>query len=513
MSEQKEIIEGLSAKELFLPGKGVTYDGFIINPGIADFAFSKINLKTQLTRNIAIQHGLVGAPMDTVAEDRAAIAFDLEGCFAIKHYNNTIDEQARMVGNVKAANPDFINEPKVLPQNATVADLKQIKKDYGFSSVPVTVDGTLDSKVIGLLTSRHARNNDDVPVEAVMHPAGDRLENLTTAPEGTDSDRAQELMIQKNRKRLLIVDDLGRLKGLVTAKDLDRRKSHPHATVDSNGRLLAGAAVSSYKEDKDRIDALVDAGVDVLCLDTAQAAKKRIVNQAKYIKDKYSHIELIVGNIATIRQAKWLYNQLGNRIDAWKVGMGVGSICTTPDVAGAGAAQAAAVYRVSLWNYLNSLDIPVMADGGIRGSGDVVKALACGAKTIVAGSLFAGTAEAPGEYVYEEGVRLKKYRGMGSIEAQREGGEKRYRDAKEQILVSQGVPGFVQDKGSLHHFLPHIIKAIKLGFEDIGYKNINDLRQAVYNGARIFEERTAASLAESKPHNLVKYREEPIGGK
>lgn len=518
MPKKTPYTEGLSAQELFQRGEGITFDDFIMYPGVIIFDFDQINLETRLTREINLKRGLVSSPMDTVTEAEMAIALGLEGGIGFIHYNNTIEEQVAMVKKVKEFG-GFITSPTVLSPKHTVADLRSVKEGQGFSSVPITQDGTLETKIVGLVTKRHTRYDDPKKSLGQIMRRADDEQGLATVPYGITLQEAHQMMKEKMRKRLLIVDDNGLLKALVTAKDLDMMEKYPHATIDkSTGKLMVCAAVSTALADRDRIDALADTGVDLLCIDTAQAAKHHTVKQVEYIDHKYDR-SVIVGNIATIRQAEWLYEELGHAIAAFKVGMGVGRICTTQDTAGVGAAQLSAVYRIKKWLVDNKIDIPIMADGGIDGSGDIVKAYAVGADTIMAGGLFAGTREAPGEFHYVDGVLVKTYRGMGSIDAQKKRGTFRYLteaqkttpSQQKEILVSQGVSGYVRDKGSMHQFVQYLAKAIGIGFEDLGVQNIKELQQNLYSGKIRFERRSLAALREASIHHLLSYKEETMG--
>src|SRR5688572_20182705 len=395
--------------------EALTYDDVLLVPAYSDILPRETDTSTKLTENISLNIPIVSAAMDTVTEAELAIGIALEGGLGFIHKNMKIELQAEQVRKVKRSQSGLILDPVTLGINSTVADAEKIMREYKIGGIPV-VDG--NDKLVGIITNRDLRFQKDMnaPVERIM-----TKENLITAPEGITLDQAEGTLKKYKIEKLPIVNKKGKLIGLITFKDIQKKKNKPNACQDKFGRLRVGAAVGVTPDILDRIEALRGAGVDVISIDTAHGHSKGVIDAAKKVMKKYPELDLIVGNVATGEGAKALAKA---GADAVKVGVGPGSICTTRVVAGVGLPQLSAVYEAA--KALKETDVPVIADGGIRFSGDLVKALAAGADSIMIGSLLAGTEEAPGEMIIYEGRKFKSYRGMGSIEAMEDGSKDRY---------------------------------------------------------------------------------------
>jgi IMP dehydrogenase len=496
-------LDGLDAETLFSTGNGLAYDDLIVLPGYIDFAASDVRLETSLTRNLRLKRPLVSSPMDTVTESSMAIYLALLGGIGILHYNNTIGEQEEMVRRVKRFENGFITEPMVLSPRHKIRDVDRIKAEHGFSALPITEDGTLNTPLVGLVTNRDTdfEKDRDRPLSEVM------TTQLSTAPKGITLSEANRILRSSKKGKLPVVDEDGRLVALVTRRDLVKNISFPDASKDQHKQLLVGAAVSTREEDRERVDALVRAGVNVLVVDTAQGHSIYQERMVQYIKDRYPAVDVIAGNGVTTQQAETLIHA---GADALRVGMGPGSICITQNMMAVGRAQGTAVYKCAA--YARRFGVPVIADGGISGIGPMAKALALGAGTVMVGNLLAGTSEAPGEYFYENGIRVKRYRGMASMEAMAAGGGKRYlTDRNDPVKVPQGVSGTVMDKGSLVDYVPYLMKGLAQAFQDMGYRDVPSLHAALYDGRLRFERRTVAATAEGTVHNLHSYQEPRFG--
>jgi IMP dehydrogenase len=490
--------DGFSAAELFEKENGFAYNDFIILPGYIDFAPEDVTLESNLTRNIRLKNPMVSSPMDTVTESAMAIGMALMGGVGIIHYNNTIQEQAALVKRVKRYENGFITDPMVLSPENIIADIDRIKETYGFSGIPITENGKLESKLLGIVTNR------DVDFEANR---GKKLSDvmttdLLTAKIGISLNEANNILKKSKKGKLPIIDAEGRLVALMCRNDLLKNREYPLASKDSKKQLLVGAAISTKDEAKERLDALVDAGVDMVVIDSAQGNSVYQIEMIRYIKQKYPQVEVIGGNIVTEEQAESLIRA---GVDSLRIGMGPGSICTTQTTMSVGRAQATAVYKTAKFSRKHG--IPVIADGGIANIGHISKALALGASAVMMGSMFAGTEQAPGEYFYENGVRLKKYRGMASQEAMEAGGSKRYFAEDAKIKVAQGVSGSVVDKGSLFDYVPYLIQGIRHSFQDMGALNVKTLHEYVYSGKLRFELRSLSAQIEGGVHDMYSYKE------
>ncbi len=481
-------------KEKFY-GEGLTYDDVLLVPAFSEVLPRNVDISTKFTRNIKLNIPIISAAMDTVTEYIMAIAIAQEGGIGVLHKNMSIEEQANQVKKVKRAENGMILNPITLNKDALVIDALNIMKEYKIGGIPV-VDK--DNKLTGIVTNRDLRfeRNLNRPVAEVM-----TKENIITTTEFTDFEKAAEILQQYKIEKLPVVDENNNLIGLITYRDIIKIKERPNACKDSMGRLRVAAAVGISADTMDRVDALVENGVDAIVVDTAHGHSKTVIETAKKIRQKYPEIDLIVGNIATEEAAKDL---LKVDVDAVKVGVGPGSICTTRIIAGIGIPQLTAIYNVT--KALKGTNIPVIADGGIRYTGDIVKAIAAGAHSIMAGSLLAGVEESPGETIIYEGRKYKTYRGMGSIEAMQKGSKDRYfQDTQDDIkkLVPEGIVGRVPYKGTLSEVIYQMVGGLRAGMGYTGSKNIEDLQKAK------FIKITSAGVTESHPHDVFITRESP----
>jgi IMP dehydrogenase len=475
--------------------EALTYDDVLLVPAYSDVLPRETSTESRLTSKIKLNIPIVSAAMDTVTEAELAIAMALEGGLGFIHKNMTIAQQAEQVRKVKRSQSGLILDPVTLSVNSTVQEAENIMREFRIGGIPI-VDG--NGKLLGIITNRDLRfqKNMSVAVETIM-----TKDNLVTAPENITLEKAEITLQQYKIEKLPIVNKKGKLTGLVTFKDIQKKKNKPNACNDTFGRLRVGAAVGVTPDILERIEALKNAGVDVISIDTAHGHSKGVMDAAKRVKKKYPSLEIIVGNIATGEAAKALA-KIG--ADAVKVGVGPGSICTTRVVAGVGLPQLSAVYEAS--KALKGSGVPVIADGGIRFSGDIVKALAAGADSVMIGSLLAGTDEAPGEMIIYEGRKFKSYRVMGSLEAMEVGSKDRYfQDVEDDIkkLVPEGISGRVPFKGLVSEVLYQMVGGLRAGMGYCGAKNIEALKKAR------FVKITSAGVTESHPHDVAITREAP----
>ena len=477
-------------------GEGLTYDDVLLVPAFSEVLPREVNIQTKFTRNITINVPIISAAMDTVTESKMAIAMAQEGGIGVLHKNMTIEAQALKVRRVKRAESGMIIDPVTLPLTAKVKDAKQNMAEHGIGGIPIVDDeGTLK----GIVTNRDLRFEHDNKrsITEVM-----TSKNLVTAAVGTSLQDAEKILQQHKIEKLLIVDDNFKLSGLITFRDITKLSQKPIANKDEYGRLRVAAAIGVTGDAIDRAEALVNAGVDAVVIDTAHGHTKGVVSVLKEIKSKFPKLEVIVGNIATGAAAKYLVEA---GADAVKVGIGPGSICTTRVVAGVGFPQFSAVLEVS--SALKGTGVPVIADGGIRYTGDIPKAIAAGADCVMLGSLLAGTKESPGETIIYEGRKFKSYRGMGSVEAMKQGSKDRYfQDVEDDIkkLVPEGIVGRVPYKGDLYESIHQFIGGLRAGMGYCGAKDIETLKETGQ-----FVKITASGINESHPHNVTITKESP----
>ncbi len=481
-----------SFNEKFLP-EALTFDDVLLVPAESNVLPADIDVKTRLARNIYLNTPIMTAAMDTVTEAAMAIAIAREGGIGVIHKNMSIERQADEVDKVKRSENGVIVNPFFLSPDNTVNDADELMGKYKISGVPICVE---NKKLVGIITNRDLRflDNYNIPIKDVMTKEG-----LVTAPVGTTLKEAQEILRAKKIEKLPIVDDEGTLKGLITIKDIEKAVRYPNSARDASGRLLCAAAIGVTADVLDRAAALIEAGADLLVLDSAHGHSKGIIDCVKKVKAKYPEVALMAGNIATAAAAEALIEA---GADAIKVGIGPGSICTTRVVAGVGVPQVTAIYNVAC--AAKKHNIPVVADGGIKYSGDIAKALAVGASVVMLGSLFAGCEESPGDSEIYQGRRFKVYRGMGSIAAMNSGSRDRYFQQNNKKLVPEGVEGRVPYKGLVSETVYQLMGGLKSGMGYCGCPNIESLHEKAQL-VRI----TGAGLKESHPHDIYITKEAP----
>ncbi|GAA4274483.1 IMP dehydrogenase [Aquimarina gracilis] len=486
----------MRAHDSKIVGEGLTYDDVLLVPAFSEVLPREVSIQTKFTRNITLNVPIVSAAMDTVTESRMAIAMAQEGGIGVLHKNMTIEEQAIKVRKVKRAESGMIIDPVTLPRDAKVIDAKNNMREHSIGGIPIVDD---NHKLIGIVTNRDLRfeKNDDRPISEVM-----TSENLVTVGEGTSLQEA-EVILQNNKiEKLPVVDKENTLVGLITFRDITKLTLKPMANKDKLGRLRVAAAIGVTGDAVDRAEALVKSGVDAVVIDTAHGHTKGVVAVLKEVKEKFPDLDVIVGNIATAEAAKYLVDA---GADAVKVGIGPGSICTTRVVAGVGFPQFSAVLEVA--DAIKGSGVPVIADGGIRYTGDIPKAIAAGADTVMLGSLLAGTKESPGETVIYEGRKYKTYRGMGSVEAMKKGSKDRYfQDVEDDIkkLVPEGIVGRVAYKGDLIESIHQFVGGLRAGMGYCGAKDIPTLKETGR-----FVKITASGIHESHPHDVTITKEAP----
>jgi IMP dehydrogenase len=478
-----------------LLGEGLTYDDVLLVPAYSEVLPREVDIKTRFTRNIIINAPIVAAAMDTVTEHELAIAIAREGGIGVLHKNMSIEAQANQVRKVKRSESGMIQDPVVMHANALVADALKLMKENKIGGIPVVDE---KHRLVGIVTNRDLRfeKNMKRPVSEVM-----TSKNIITTQQGTSLKKAEQILQEHKIEKLPVVDKNNKLVGLITYRDIIKIKERPSACKDDFGRLRVAAAVGVTHDALDRIAALVAAGVDAITIDTAHGHSKGVIDMLKLVKKKYPKLDVIVGNVGTAEGGLALVKA---GADAVKVGIGPGSICTTRVVAGVGLPQLSAVNEVA--RALKKTGVPVIADGGIRYTGDLPKAIAAGADCIMAGSLFAGVEESPGETIIYEGRKFKTYRGMGSLEAMQKGSKDRYfQDVEDDIkkLVPEGISGRVPFKGSLAEVMYQFIGGLRAGMGYCGAKNIAALQEAKF--IRI----TSAGIRESHPHDVVITSESP----
>lgn len=471
--------------------EGLSFDDVLVLPSKSEVLPRDVDITTRLTNKIKLNIPIISAGMDTVTEARLAIALAREGGIGIIHKNMSIDRQALEVDKVKRSEHGVIVDPFYLSPENLIGEALELMERYRISGVPIT-EGP---KLVGILTNRDLRFEDDTSkkIKEVM-----TKENLVTAPEGTNLDDAMKILKKHKIEKLPIVDENFNLKGLITIKDIEKAIKYPNSAKDENGRLLVGAAVGVTKDMEERLQALVKANVDVVVVDTAHGHSRGVIEAVRQIKERHPNLQVIAGNVATPEAT---HDLIEAGADTVKVGMGPGSICTTRVVAGIGVPQVTAIYDCCL--EAKKYNIPIIADGGIKYSGDIVKAIAVGADLVMLGSLFGGTEESPGEIEIFKGRSFKVYRGMGSLGAMEQGSKDRYFQENAKKLVPEGVEGRVPYKGPLSETVYQLLGGLRAGMGYCGAKNIQELQKAKF--IRI----SAAGLRESHPHDIYITKESP----
>ncbi|NLW90837.1 MAG: IMP dehydrogenase [Syntrophomonadaceae bacterium] len=472
--------------------EGLTFDDVLLVPGRSEVLPRDVDISTRLTKKIRLETPVMSAGMDTVTETRMAIAVAREGGIGIIHKNMSIEAQAQMVNRVKRSEHGVITDPFFLSPNNTIQDALDIMEQYRISGVPIT-EGP---KLVGIITNRDIRYETEFnqPIKNVM-----TTEKLVTAPVGTSMEQAMQLLRRYKIEKLPLVDDNFNLMGLITIKDIEKTHKYPNSAKDHHGRLLVGAAVGTAHDTFERIDALTRAGADVVVVDTAHGHSIGVINMVRLIKERYPDLQVIAGNVATAQATEEL---ILAGADAIKVGIGPGSICTTRVVAGIGVPQITAVFDCA--EAASKHGVPIIADGGIKYSGDIAKAIGAGADVVMLGNLFAGTEESPGEVVIFQGRSYKVYRGMGSIDAMLQGSSDRYFQEDAQKLVPEGIEGRIPYKGYVSETIFQLIGGLKAGMGYCGVKNIEEMK----TNSR-FVRITNAGLVESHPHDISITKEAP----
>ena len=487
--------DGIDIRKIFKGPVGYTYNDLILLPGYIDFSPDDVDLTSHFSTNIELKSPVVSSPMDTVTGSELAIAVALYGGIGVIHCNNTIEEQVSEVRKVKRYNNGFITDPIVFRPDTTVGDIK--RGGYHFSTFPITKSGNNYGKLLGIVSAKETDFEEkDTQLGDIM------IKEIVTEDAGCNLKKAYQTLKNNKMSLLPIVDKDGCLTALVCKKDILAQKKYPLATKNPKTQQLRVAAAIHTRNPENRIDALVEAGVDAIVIDSSQGCSSYQLDTIKYIKDQWGAlVDIIAGNIVTNDQAELLIRA---GINGLRVGCGVGSICITQDSCGVGRPQATAVNKVG--EIARSYSIPVIADGGISNNGHIIKALACGANTVMMGSVFAGTDEAPGDVVYEGGLKLKQYRGMGSLEAMKVQSSERYFSEKSDIKVPQGVSGFVTSKGSVANLVPRLMQGVRLGLQDMGFKSVKDLHEGLDEGRVRCQIRSVSAQLEGNVHDLHSYK-------
>ncbi|KAL6943106.1 IMP dehydrogenase imd4 [Hanseniaspora osmophila] len=497
--------DGLSVSQLMdsqIRG-GLTYNDFLILPGKINFPSSVVSLKCQLTKKITLNAPFVSSPMDTVTEADMAIYMALLGGIGIIHHNCAPDEQAAMVRKVKTFENGFINNPVALGPKVTVGKAKALRAQLGFAGFPITENGKVPGKLLGIVTSRDLQfiEDDSLTLDEIM------TSEVVTGKKGITLLEGNQLLKQTKKGKLPIVDDNGNFVSMLSRTDLMKNQNYPLASkCPITKQLLCGAAIGTIEDDKERLVKLAEAGLDVVVVDSSQGNSVFQLNMIAWIKEKFPELQIIAGNVVTREQAASLIEA---GCDGLRIGMGSGSICITQEVMACGRPQGTAVYSVS--QFANQFGVPTIADGGVGNIGHIIKALALGASTVMMGGMLAGTTESPGEYFYRDGQRLKSYRGMGSVDAMEQtdtnanASTSRYFSESDKVFVAQGVAGSVVDKGSITKFIPYLYHGLQHSCQDIGSQSLDELRKKVDSNEVRFEFRTASAQLEGGINNLHSY--------
>jgi len=494
------IFDGKSAAQIFENPKnrmGFAFDDLIMFPRQINFGVQEISLETQFTKRIRLNLPLVSSPMDTVTESKMAIGLALEGGIGVIHRNLPLEEQVNQVVKVKKFKNGFITDPICISPTIVLSELDKLREQCGFTGFPVTANGKIGSQLLGLVTRRDTdfvEDRENTRVSSIMT----KLEDLVVANEGIGLQAAHGIIEKEKKGKLPIVSKTGLLVALIARTDLKKSAAFPLAAKDYNNSLVVAAAVGASAADRDRVAALAAANVDALVVDSTQGDNMEQHEMIRWIKANFPAVDVVGGNVVTRLQAKHL---IDCGVDALRVGMGVGSISTSQSVKACGRAQASAVYHVS--KLAMAYGVPVIADGGVGSPGHIIKALCVGANSVMCGRLLAGTEEAPGEYVFaQNGVRVKTYRGTGSLEAMKKSPCNGGANGINSVKVALGVSGAVQEQGSLRSYLPYLAQGVKHGLQDMGVMSVKDLRKLLHAGELRFELRSAAAQREGDVHGL-----------